>query len=66
MSKQKFYHFETDNKQEALIRAKFKHATNNQGDVYAVVSGADKNFAVVDLKTAIELTTDTGGGYIIP
>lgn len=55
--------FETEN--AAMDRCEMKNrackAAGNFRDIFAVVDGPENNFAVVDLKTAIEL----GGSYQI-
>jgi len=55
--------FDTENKAKVFCSMKnqcFKRAGNYR-DIVAIVDGPEDNFAVVDLKTAIEL----GGGYEI-
>ena len=57
----RFFYTEND----ALVRCELKNKAckraNNYRDIYAVIDGPEDNYAVVDLKTAI----DHGMGYQI-
>ncbi len=57
----KFYRKEETAIAMMQMKNKSCERANNYNDIFAVVDGPDNNFAVVDIKTAIELNL----GYMI-